>query len=158
MFGWQGNADRMKVKSLADRAEPAAGPATAEASSADLEARSSRVVDLTMERFAAVIDDITGQIGLLNATIESACAVEAEHEFAMIAGEVRTLAGQVRQAADSIALAVTASGSVSGEVANALAGIKDAIHRINELMASAAAADIMSYRSLQAAPLSRPRN
>ena len=79
MFGWQGNANRMNAKMLGDRAEPD-GSAMAQASSAD--------PDLTMGGFATVIGDIIGQIDLLNATIESACAVEVEHEFAMIAGEV----------------------------------------------------------------------
>ena len=155
MFGWQGNANRMNAKTLDDRAEPAAGSAMAQASSADPDAGPLNVADLTMGGFAAVISDIIGQIDLLNATIESACAVEVEHEFATIAGEVRTLAGQVRQAADGIAAAVAASGSISGEVATALSGIKDAIQRINELMANAAAAEMTSGGSVQAVPLSR---
>jgi methyl-accepting chemotaxis protein len=154
MFGWRGNANRMNAKTLDDRAEPA-GSAMAQAPSADPDAGPLSVVDLTMGGFATVIGDIIGQIDLLNTTIESACAAEVEHEFAMIAGEVRTLAGQVRQAADGIAAAVAASGSISSEVATALSGIKDAIQRINELMANAAAAERMNGRSLQALPRSR---
>jgi methyl-accepting chemotaxis protein len=155
MFGWQGSADRKDAKTLGDRAEPAAERATAQASSADLGARLLTVADLTLEGFAAIIGDITGQIDLLNATIESAHAVEVEHEFAIIAGEVRTLAGEIRQAADAIAAAVTASGSISGEVAAALTGIKDAIQHINELMANAAAADMVARHASQ--PLSLHR-
>jgi methyl-accepting chemotaxis protein len=154
MFGRRGNANRMNAKTLDDRAEPA-GSAMAQAPSADPDAGPLSVVGLTMGGFATVIGDIIGQIDLLNTTIESACAVEVEHEFAMIAGEVRTVAGQVRQAADGIAAAVGAPGSISSEVATALAGIKDAIQRINELMANAAPAEMMSGRSSQAVPRSR---
>jgi hypothetical protein len=50
---------------------------------------------------------------------------------------------------------VGAPGSISSEVATALAGIKDAIQRINELMANAAPAEMMSGRSSQAVPRSR---
>jgi methyl-accepting chemotaxis protein len=155
MFGWQGSPDRKNSKTLDDRAEPVAERATAQVSSADLGARLLAVADLTMEGFAAIIADITSQIDLLNATIESAHAVEVEHEFAMIAGEVRTLASDIRQAADAIAAAMTASGGVSCEVGAALTGIKDAIQHINELMANAAAADMVSRHAFQTLPLPR---
>ena len=155
MFGWQGSPDRKNAKALDDMAEPAAERATAQVSSADLGARLLAVADLTMESFGAIIADITSQIDLLNATIESTHAVEVQGEFAMIAGEVRILASEIRQAADAVAAAMTASGSISGEVAAALTGIKDAIQHINELMVSAAAADMVTRHAFQPLPLSR---
>jgi methyl-accepting chemotaxis protein len=155
MFGWQGSPDRKNSKTLDDRAEPVAERATAQMSSAELGAHLLTVVDLTMEGLPAIIGDITSQIDQLNATIESVHAVEVEHEFAMIAGEVRTLASDIRQAADAIAAAMTASGGISGEVGAALAGIKDAIQHINELMANAAAADMVTRHTFQTLPLPR---
>jgi methyl-accepting chemotaxis protein len=110
----------------------------------------------TIEGFTSLIGDITGQIGLLNATIESACACEGE--FAVVAGEVRTLAAQVRLAADAIATAVAGSDGISSEVAAALEGIRHAIHRINMLMADAIVVLSISGDSLRLPQHSRHRN
>src|SRR5882762_6692704 len=117
MFGWQRNADRAYAITLRD-SEPVAAEMTP---AADLEIRQLSAAAQTIEGFASLIGDITGQIDLLNATIESACACEGE--FAAIADEVRNLAGEVRQAADAIA----ASNGISSEVGAALEDIKDAI-------------------------------
>jgi methyl-accepting chemotaxis protein len=155
MFGWQGSPDRKNSKTLDDGAEPVAERATAQVSSANLGAHLLTVADLTMEGFAAIIGDITSQIDQLKATIESVHAVEVEGEFAMIAGEVRTLASDIRQAAEAIAAAMIASGRISGEVEPALTGIKDAIQHINELMANAAAADMVTRHAFQTLPLPR---
>jgi methyl-accepting chemotaxis protein len=110
----------------------------------------------TIEGFTSLIGDITGQIDLLNATIESACACEGE--FAVVAGEVRTLAAQVRLAADAIATAVAGSDGISSEVAAALEGIRHAIHRINMLMADAIVVLSISGDSLRLPQHSRHRN
>lgn len=134
-------------------ARPAARRATAQ--SADLGARQS--CDLGIEDFAVLIGDVTGQLDLLDATIESAGA--AKVEFALIAPEVRILAAQVRQAADRIAAAVTASGRVSHEVATAIVGIKEAVQHIGGLIANATSAEeMMSRDSSQAVPPRSLRN
>jgi methyl-accepting chemotaxis protein len=143
----------MNAKTLDARAELAGRPAMAQAPSTDLSA-----ADLTIEDFAALIGDVTGQLDLLDATIESARAAKVEREFAMIAAEVRILTAQVRQAADGIAAAVTASGRISPEVATALAGIKEAIQHINDLIANAAAAEVTNRVSSQVVPLPSLRN
>src|SRR6266436_2777631 len=140
MFGWLRNADRANT-TLGDMSEPATGETMAQAPSADVQVRQLSAAAQTIEGFASLIGDITGQIDLLNATIESACACEGE--FAAIADEVRNLAGEVRQAADAIA----ASNGISSEVGAALEDIKDAIRRINALMADAAAPEWMSRQS-----------
>jgi methyl-accepting chemotaxis protein len=156
MFGWQRNFDRANIDALRDMSEPVAGQTVTQTPCVDLQARQLSAKAQTVEGFASLIGDITGQIELLNATIESACACEGE--FAVIAGEVRTLAAQVRQAADTIALAVAASNGISGEVSAALVGIKGAIHRINVLMAEATAAESMSRHSLGSPQRSSYRN
>ncbi len=155
MFGWLRNADRANT-TLGDMSEPATGETIAQAPSADVQVRQLSAAAQTIEGFASLIGDITGQIDLLNATIESACACEGE--FAAIAGEVRNLAGEVRQAADAIAAAIAASNGISSEVGAALEGIKDAIRRINALMADAAAPEWMSRQSPRSPQRSPYRN
>jgi len=139
MFGWQRNAERAYAITLRD-SEPVAAEMTP---AADLEIRQLSVAAQTIEGFASLIGDITGQIDLLNATIESVCACEGE--FGVVASEVRTLAAEMRLAADAIA----GSGGISSEVAAALGGIRHAIHRINMLMADAVVAPSISGDSLR---------
>jgi methyl-accepting chemotaxis protein len=148
MFGWQRNAERAYAITLRD-SEPVAAEMTP---AADLEIRQLSVAAQTIEGFASLIGDITGQIDLLNATIESVCACEGE--FGVVASEVRTLAAEVRLAADAIA----GSGGISSEVAAALGGIRHAIHRINMLMADAIVAPSISGDSLRLPQHSRYRN
>jgi methyl-accepting chemotaxis protein len=148
MFGWQRNADRAYAITLRD-SEPVAAEMTP---AADLEIRQLSVAAQTIEGFASLIGDITGQIDLLNTTIESVCACEGE--FGVVASEVRTLAAEVRLAADAIA----GSGGISSEVAAALGGIRHAIHRINMLMADAIVAPSISGDSLRLPQHSRYRN
>jgi methyl-accepting chemotaxis protein len=154
MLSWRRNVDRANVDALRDMSEPAAGQAVMQTPSVDLQAPQLSAAAQTIEGFVSLIGDITGQIDLLNATIESACACEGE--FAVIAGEVRTLAAQVRQAADAIAIA--ASNGISGEVSAALEGIKGAIHRINVLMAEATVAASLGRHSLGSPQRSTYRN
>jgi methyl-accepting chemotaxis protein len=148
MFGWQRNAERAYAITLRD-SEPVAAEMTP---AADLEIRQLSVAAQTIEGFASLIGDITGQIDLLNTTIESVCACEGE--FGVVASEVRTLAAEMRLAADAIA----GSGGISSEVAAALGGIRHAIHRINMLMADAIVAPSISGDSLRLPQHSRYRN
>jgi methyl-accepting chemotaxis protein len=152
MFGSHRNADRANVIRLSDM-KPAAAKTMPVP---EPEIRELSVAAQTIDGFASLIGDITGQIDLLNATIETACACEGE--FAVVAGEVRTLAAQVRLAADAIATAVAGSDGISSEVAAALKGMRYAIHRINVLMADAIAAPSVSGQSQRLSPLSRYRN
>jgi methyl-accepting chemotaxis protein len=149
MFGWRSNADRANGDMLRNRAERMAGRAVARTPLADEHPRRLNAAAQTAEGFGTLIGEIAGQIDLLGASIESACAGKVGREFAMISEEVRTLAGEVRQAADGIAAAVVASGGVSREVTAALEGIKDAIRRIAELMANGDDAASTSYHAVQ---------
>jgi hypothetical protein len=126
--------------------------------SADLDACRSSAISLTIEDFAGLIGDVTGRLDLLDATIGSAGAANVEREFAIIAAEVRIFAAQVRKAADGMAAAVTASGRISGEVATALAGIKESIQHINDLIANAAAPDMTSHARSRVVPPPSLRN
>jgi hypothetical protein len=139
MFGWQRNRDRAKMTALRDVSEMTARQTTTPTPCFDVPACQLSAAGETIEGFVNLIGDITGQIDQLNATIESACT--CEDEFSAIAGEVRILAGQVRQAADVIATTVADSNGISSDVAVALEGVKDAISRISALMADAAGAE-----------------
>src|SRR5260221_13376603 len=97
MFGWQRNAERAYAITLRN-SEPVAAEMTP---AADLEIRQLSVAAQTIEGFASLIGDITGQIDLLNAPIESVCACEGA--FGVVSREVSTLAAQMGLATDAIA-------------------------------------------------------
>ncbi|WP_333824842.1 methyl-accepting chemotaxis protein [Pinisolibacter sp.] len=85
-------------------------------------------------RIGAVLDlirDIAEQTNLLalNATIEAARAGEAGRGFAVVASEVKTLAGQTAKATDEIAEQI---GSIRTEVEGAVSAISAIVGRIGE--------------------------
>ena len=138
----------MNAKTLDARAEPAGPPAMVETPPPDFGACRSSAADVTIDDFVALISDVTGQLDPAN----------VKCEFAMIAAEFGILAAQIRQAADGITAAVTASGRISREVATALAGIRAAIQHINAPMASLAAPEMTSPGSLRPVPRPSLRN
>jgi methyl-accepting chemotaxis protein len=95
-----------------------------------------------MGRVVDMITGITQQINLLalNATIEAARAGESGRGFAVVANEVKTLAGQARQATEEITREIGSMTAVSGAVGDALDRIKDAIGSVSERIGSTAAA------------------
>jgi len=95
-----------------------------------------------MSGIVGIIQDIANQINLLalNATIESARAGDAGKGFAVVASEVKNLAMQVAQATDKISLEITGMQSVSNDVVNSLASIKQAIQSIQGSVAGVASA------------------
>jgi methyl-accepting chemotaxis protein len=96
----------------------------------------------SMSGIVQLIGDITGQINLLalNATIESARAGEAGRGFAVVAAEVKSLANQVKQAADRIGAEIQNLSGISDDVVSALDAIKQAIRDVSEYVTSTAAA------------------
>ena len=58
----------------------------------------------------------------------------------MVAGEVKNLAGQAKQATDRITTEIATLNDISGSVLVALGGIKEAIDNVNEFVATTAAA------------------
>ncbi|EHQ36255.1 methyl-accepting chemotaxis protein [Methanoplanus limicola] len=97
-----------------------------------------------------IIYDITGQINLLalNAAIEAARAGEHGRGFAVVAGEVKNLAGEARQATDSIEKVVAAVQANSESAAAAITGankeiitgaesVNNALEALNKIIISA---------------------
>jgi hypothetical protein len=60
---------------------------------------------------------------------------------AVVAGEVKNLAGQAKQATDRITSEIATLNDISGGVLVAPGGIKEAIDNVDEFMASTAAAE-----------------
>lgn len=89
-----------------------------------------------------LIQKIAAQTNLLalNATIEAARAGEAGRGFAVVAGEVKVLAAQTDQATKDIAAQMTAIRGASGNAVQAIAGIGEAIRKVDAIAASIAEA------------------
>jgi methyl-accepting chemotaxis protein len=118
------------------------GRATAGSSETDREV--SGLSDLA-QRIGTIVDIIRGiaeQTNLLalNATIEAARAGEAGRGFAIVASEVKALAGQTAAATDEIATQVNAIQSATQRTVAAIRGIGSTVSEIDHLTGSIAAA------------------
>jgi methyl-accepting chemotaxis protein len=91
---------------------------------------------------AKLIREIASQTNLLalNATIESARAGEAGRGFAVVASEVKSLAGQTEKATEDITGQITAIQSASTQAVTAIKGISDTIDEISEIATTIASA------------------
>lgn len=89
-----------------------------------------------------VISSIAQQTNLLalNATIEAARAGEAGKGFAVVANEVKELAKQTAQATDDITMKIGAIQSETNGAVSAIAGIFQAVEKLNGLSSVIAAA------------------
>jgi methyl-accepting chemotaxis protein len=89
-----------------------------------------------------LINDIAGQTNLLalNATIEAARAGEAGRGFAVVASEVKNLAGQTAKATEEISSKIAEIQAATGRSVTAVQGIGQTIGRINEIATTIASA------------------
>lgn len=104
------------------------------ASLADAAIEIGKVVDM--------INGIAGQTNLLalNATIEAARAGEAGKGFAIVASEVKQLAGQTARATAEIQGRIAEIQTASDTAANTISAVTRTIARINEIASEVAAA------------------
>ena len=136
------NASVREIAEAMVKSKETATSAVSRVEAADEQALRLSSAAESMSGIVALIGDITGQINLLalNATIESARAGEAGSGFAVVAAEVKSLANQVRQAADRIGTEIQNLTGISGDVVGALGAIRQAIRDVNEYVTSTAAA------------------
>lgn len=94
-----------------------------------------------MTGIVALISDIADQINLLalNATIEAARAGEAGKGFAVVANEVKSLAGQTKDATEKIAHEINAMQDVSQNVVEDLKLIRESIQEVSDYVISTTA-------------------
>jgi methyl-accepting chemotaxis protein len=118
------------------------GRATAGSTETDREV--SGLADLA-QRIGTIVDIIRGiaeQTNLLalNATIEAARAGEAGRGFAIVASEVKALAGQTASATDEIATQINAIQAATQRTVASIRGIGSTVSEIDHLTGSIAAA------------------
>jgi methyl-accepting chemotaxis protein len=105
---------------------------------ADLTIEKVRHLSGVAQKIGAVVDMITGIAGqtnllALNATIEAARAGEAGRGFAIVAHEVKALAGQTTQATQQISEQIGEIQSSTAESASAIDAIAETIKRMNDI-------------------------
>ncbi|WP_340318297.1 methyl-accepting chemotaxis protein [Rhizorhabdus argentea] len=93
-----------------------------------------------IETVVGAINQIASQTNLLalNATIEAARAGEAGHGFAVVAGEVKTLAGQTGKATDQVRGQISSIQASANGVVDATRTINSMLEQLNEIASAVA--------------------
>jgi methyl-accepting chemotaxis protein len=93
-----------------------------------------------IEAVVGAINQIASQTNLLalNATIEAARAGEAGHGFAVVAGEVKSLAGQTGRATDQVRGQISGIQASASEVVDATRTINSMLEQLNEIASAVA--------------------
>jgi len=104
---------------------------------ASLAAAAQKVGDVVQ-----LIQDIAAQTNLLalNATIEAARAGDAGKGFAVVAGEVKSLATQTARATEDIRAQIAAIQAETKSALQAIGGISETVHGVEQIAASIASA------------------
>lgn len=92
----------------------------------------------SIERITALIEGLAGKVTMLalNAAIEAGRAGEAGRGFAIVAGEVRAIAGQTRSAAEEIRVHSAELRNMAEDVVAGHGGIEDVIASIEQIARS----------------------
>ncbi|GEO82452.1 methyl-accepting chemotaxis protein [Pararhodospirillum oryzae] len=138
--GIAGAAEQMtaSIRSIGTEVERSTSMASQAVTEAERTDATVRGLAEAAQKIGAVVDLITtiaSQTNLLalNATIEAARAGDAGKGFAVVAGEVKHLAGQTARATEDIATQVTTIQSVTGAVVEAIGAIGTTISQINNI-------------------------
>ena len=127
-----------RISGVSDRAQQISGQAnTTDQRVKELAQNASEV-----ETVVALIQDIAEQTNLLalNATIEAARAGEAGRGFAVVASEVKALAGQTSKATGEISRQVASIQASSEDAVTAMETIAKAVNELSDITTTIAAA------------------
>ncbi len=131
-----------EISRQVDEASQSAQKAVGQARVTDERVRGLSEAAGQIGKVVSLISDIAARTNLLalNATIEAARAGEAGKGFAIVAGEVKQLASQTARATTQIGLQVGAIQAATGEAADAVTGVAEAIMRVSHAATTIAVA------------------
>jgi methyl-accepting chemotaxis protein len=128
-------ASLQEIERQVIRSNEVAGAAAHEAQATNAAMASLRVAAEQIGAAVTMISGIAGQTNLLalNATIEAARAGDAGRGCAVVAAEVKELAGQTARATEEIGGQIAAIQSATGQAADAIEQIARTIAAVNEI-------------------------
>jgi Methyl-accepting chemotaxis protein len=145
----QNNANTKQATQLSEQAKESANKGGTEMQEMMKSIQEIKSSSDQIAKIIKVIDDIAFQTNILalNAAIEAARAGEAGMGFAVVAEEVRNLAGRSAQAAKDTTMIIESNielsnrgVTIAGKVRDALLEITERAQKVNQLMAEIAAA------------------